>query len=625
MHVFYEEGGTFKVGSVLADQNTSLQIEAPHGKRSKIKAASVLLSFERPSPLEFMAQAQKIADELDSDFLWECSEQGEFDYHVLAREYFGRAPEAVEAAGLLIRLHQAPMHFYKRGHGCYKPAPADALAAAKASVERKRREAEQQGRYVSQLLERKLPHEFAPQLLRLLYAPEKSSLEWKALEAASKETRLSAPRLLEQCGALASPHEYHFNRFLFEHFSEGTGFPDIPPPALPEHLPEAVVRAFSIDDATTTEIDDAFSVTVLENGNFQIGVHIAAPALGIAPGSEVDSIAAKRLSTVYTPARKITMLPDPVIERFSLREGHTPPAVSMYLEVRAEGYEVISSETRVERVPIAANLRHDALEAAFNEQALTTGSIAHRFGEELEVLWQFARQLEARRAKEGVERGARVDYSFYVDAGRVTIRERRRGSPIDKVVSELMIHVNTEWGRKFAELEVPAIYRSQANGKVCMSTSPLPHQGLNVAQYVWASSPLRRFVDLMNQRQIAALAKGDTPPYSQGSEAMYVALRDFDLAHEAYSEFQRTMERYWSLAWLLQENVNTAAGAVLKENLVKLDAVPLITRVPSLPPLAPGARVELQVDQVDLIELTLSCAFKQRLAEPDRRIEEEAV
>ena len=297
-NVFYEEEGAFKVGAVLADNEASLQVEAPHGKRSKIKASAVLFRFDGAGLGDFVGAAQKLAEGIDADFLWQCCGQGEFSFDTLAKEYFGRAPEPVESAGLLLKLHGAPMYFYKKGKGRYKAAPPDALKAALASVERKRREAEQRAQYVANLVEGKLPSEFVPLQSQLLYKPEKQSIEWKALEEACEKLKTTPARLFEHCGALPSSHDYHLNRFVFEHFPRGTGFPDLPVPASPQDQPLAEVEAFSIDDVTTTEIDDAFSVTKSPDGKLRIGIHIAAPALGIAPGSAVDAVARARLSTV---------------------------------------------------------------------------------------------------------------------------------------------------------------------------------------------------------------------------------------------------------------------------------------------------------------------------------------
>ena len=102
----------------------------------------------------------------------------------------------------------------------------------------------------------------------------------------------------------------------------------------------ADVTAFSIDDVTTTEIDDAFSVTPLTLGSFRIGIHIAIPTLGIPPGSPLDTAAAQRLSTVYLPGKKITMLPEAVIQHYTLCERGLCPALSMYLDV-ADDFTVI--------------------------------------------------------------------------------------------------------------------------------------------------------------------------------------------------------------------------------------------------------------------------------------------
>jgi exoribonuclease II len=492
MNVFYEEEGSFKVGAVLADNDTSLQVEAPHGKRSKVKAANVLFRFDEPMS-GFLESAQKAAEEMDLDFLWECCGRDEFSYDGLAREYFGHAPSARESAALLIRLHGAPMYFYRKGKGRYRPAPPDALKAALASVERKRQQAVLQARHVEQLQRFELPEEFKPRLSELLYKPDRNTVEVKALEEAAANAKLSPLRLLERCGAIASTHDYHLNRFLFDHFPRGTGFPVTDDVAPLVDLPAADVAAFSIDDSTTTEIDDAFSVTPAPGGGWRIGIHIAAPAAGIAPGSALDLEAAARLSTVYMPGGKITMLPEPAIARYSLAEGKLCPALSLYLDL-ASDLSVRGHRTVLEQVHIAANLRHATLEAQFNEESLSAELPAFPFARELKLLWELATVLEAGRGRPdpGPARAVFTDYNFYVEDERVRIIERRRGSPVDKLVSELMILVNSEWGRALAEAGIAAIYRVQSNGKVRMSTVPAAHQGLGVAQYLWASSPLRR-------------------------------------------------------------------------------------------------------------------------------------
>ena len=616
MNVFYEEEGTFKAGIILADNITSLQVEAPHGKRSKIKGVSVLLKFDAPPLSEFMRIAQKTADEIDLSFLWECcATDVEFASDTLATDYFGHSPSPVEWAAVLIRLHAAPMYFYKKGRGRYKAAPPEALKSALASQDKKRLQAEQQSRYVSLLITFTLPDEFRPLLSELLYQPDKSSIEWKALDAACTAVKLSAPKLLEKCGAIPSSHDYHFNRFLLEYFPEGIGFGSLngsDDQITWSDLPVADVAAFSIDDATTTEIDDAFSVTPLPFGSIRIGIHIAAPALGIGAGSPLNDVVAKRLSTVYMPGDKITMLPEAVIHHYTLGEDRLCPVLSMYLEV-ADDFTIITTHSCIEQVRISANLRHDTLEKHFNEQTLTGNTIDHPFGQELRSLWNFASRMEALRGKGSDSNNDKIDYSFNVKDDFVMITERRRGSPIDKVVAELMIFVNTEWGKQLADGGVAGIYRNQSGGKVRMSTSPAPHQGLGVSQYAWASSPLRRYIDLINQRQLIALLRREEPPYAREGDELLLAIRDFEAVYEAYGEFQRSMERYWCLRWLLQENINTTGAQVLKENLVRLDRLPLVMRVPSLSDMPPETHVELEISQIDLLELTCDARYMRRM------------
>ena len=360
MNVFYEEDGSFKVAAILADNGASLQVESPHGKRSKIKLSHVLFRFDG-AIAHFMEEAQQAADALDVAFLWECCGDAEFSYESLGREYFGHAPSPQESAALLLRLHGSPMYFYRKGKGHYKPAPAEALKAALASIERKQQQAALQARYLEQLSRFEFPEEFRTHLPELLYRPDRNSVEVKALEQAASEAGMSTAHLLSRCGAIGAPHDYHLNRFLFDYFPAGRD-PLVQQATVIPDLPRAPVAAFSIDDATTTEIDDAFSVRRLPDGGWEIGVHIAAPALGIAPGSALDDEAASRMSTVYMPGAKITMLPEAVIEQYTLAEGRSAPAVSLYLDL-ASDLRVRSTRSAVERVPIVANLRHEALEA----------------------------------------------------------------------------------------------------------------------------------------------------------------------------------------------------------------------------------------------------------------------
>ncbi|MBA5607639.1 RNB domain-containing ribonuclease [Duganella sp. FT3S] len=622
MNLFFEESGDFKVGTVLSQAGEAYQVELASGKRTKVKVKDVLLQFDKPTPAELHEQAKAVAADIDLEFLWEVAGEDEFGFADLGAEYFGHAPLPFEAAGLILSLHGAPIYFYKKGRGRYKAAPEQSLRAAQAGIEKKKQQAIIQAQYVDELKANKLPESMRNIVQQLLFKPDKNAIEYKALEAACDELHTNAQRLMLAVGGVASPKALHMSKFLFENFPRGAGFPDVPVPVAPTDLPVAEVRAFSIDDVTTTEIDDAFSVVRLDDGTVRVGIHIAAPGLGIKPDDAVDKMARARMSTVYMPGDKITMLPDSIVEAFTLAEGKTCPALSLYATLNPADWSVVSTVTRAELVPIANNLRHNDLDELVNEETLASGVGEYAHKEELALLWQWAQHLEqgrmAKREAFGLkpEQNNRVDFNFYVEDDVVTVTRRKRGAPLDKIVAELMIFANSSWGKMMHEHGVPGIYRSQGGGtggwaakmQVRMVTHAAPHQGLGVDQYAWSTSPLRRYTDLVNQWQILACAEhGVTAPlvapFKPKDANLFAIVSAFDAAYAAYADFQSNMERYWCLRWLGQEDARQVEAVVLKDEVLRLVDIPLIIRLPGMPQVARGAQVKLDIlrwDEVDL-------------------------
>lgn len=612
MFALYEENGDFKLGTILTEADSSLQIESQHGKRQKVKPSNVLLRFREPSLAEFARLAAAVVDELDVDFLWEASGGHEFAFEELARDYFGRTPNAPEAAGILYKLHAAPIYFHRKGKGRYRAAPQEILKAALAAVEKKRLQGKQIEEWAVMLADAQFPEVWRPLLRELLYQPDRNRIEAKALEQACADTGLSPAKLLERCGALPSTHDYHLGRFLFEYFPRGTAFTSALDHSPPIGLPVAQVEAFSLDDATTTEIDDAFSVRQIDGGLIEVGIHIAAPGLGFAPDSAVDRIAWERLSTIYIPGNKITMLPDAVIGAFTLAQGADRPAISLYVQIDAKTMAIRQTYSRIEAVPVKANLRHHEVESL--NDSLPTGSVAPNvpFAGELQTLYVFALTLEEGRGQAG-QTFDRPEYTFNVADDRISITERKRGLPLDKLVAEMMILANRTWGKLLADHDIAAIYRAQSQGKVRMTTAPAEHQGLGVGFYAWSSSPLRRYIDLLNQWQLAALLNDTSPPFQRNSATLLGAIREFEVAYAAYAEFQDRMEQYWCLRWLLQENVVQCEASVAREGVVKLRAIPLYVRMSSLPDLPPGTPVIVEVESIDLVDNTVRAVYKSRV------------
>jgi exoribonuclease-2 len=641
MNLFFEESGDFKVGSVLSQAGEAYQVEMPSGKRTKVKIKDVLLQYEKPNPAELLDAAKAIAADVDLEFLWEVAGEDEFGFAELGAEYFGHTPLPSEAAGLVLALHNAPIYFYKKGRGRYKAAPEQSLRAAQAGIEKKKQQAAIQQTYVDELKAGRLPAALQPMVQQLLFKPDKNTIEYKALEAAANELQTTQQRLMLTAGGIASPKELHMARFLFEHFPRGAGFAPVTVPAAPGGLPLAKVAAFSIDDVTTTEIDDAFSVEQLDDGKVRIGIHIAAPGLAVRPDDAIDKIARGRMSTVYMPGDKITMLPDEVVNAFTLAEGNDCPALSLYATVDPSDWSVVSTTTRAELVPIKSNLRHNDLDELVNEETLASGEGEYPHKAELAVLWQWALQLEAGRMKKREEFGLkpeqnnRVDFNFYVEDDVVSVVRRKRGAPLDKIVAELMIFANSSWGKLLHDSGLPGIYRSQGAGsgagwaakmQVRMVTHAAPHQGLGVDQYAWSTSPLRRYTDLVNQWQILAAAEhGVTAPlvapFKPRDATLFSIVSAFDAAYAAYNDFQQNMERYWCLRWLGQENAKQVDAVVLKDEVLRLVDIPLIVRLAGMPAVARGAQVRLDVVRWDEVDLSLETRLLEvAAAAPDAEL-----
>ncbi len=295
------------------------------------------------------------------------------------------------------------------------------------------------------------------------------------------------------------------------------------------------------------------------------------------------------------------MLPEAAVQAATLAAGQDVPALSFYGVFDPVSHLMVASRSAIERVPIAENLRLHELESRMTPEAVAAGRIEGAYGAELVTLHRLATTLAGLRGK--TDDSDRVDYEFDVKDGRVSIGIRQRGNPVDTVVSELMILVNQEWGKLLAEQGVAGIYRTQQNGKTRMGTDALPHEGLGVAQYAWSSSPLRRYVDLVNQRQLIAHLRQQAPPFSKRSRDSISALaelaRRFDLTYDAYNEFQRSLERFWTLRYLKQEGIGEFDGHIIRDELVRAARLPLVVKLDKNPALDAKTAVRVAVGELD--------------------------
>ncbi|MBC7468111.1 MAG: RNB domain-containing ribonuclease [Ramlibacter sp.] len=641
MFALFEEAGKFQAGRVLSEAEASSQIELDSGKRVKVKAANVLLKFEKPAPSDLIRQAQALAEGIELELAWEFAPEEEFGFAELARDYFSEKATLEQQAAALFRLFEAPHYFRRAGKGRFRKAPAEILQQALVAIEKKKQIQQQISQWSAELAAGSCPQPIREQLFKILFKPDKNAPEYKAVVEASRATHTAPLDLLQRAGAIASPYQFHWKRFLFENFPKGTAFPPLPAPPVRDELPLATVQAFSVDDSSTTEIDDALSVQGLGSGTVTVGIHIAAPGLALQPGAPIDQVARVRLSTVYMPGYKITMLPDDVVQAYTLKEGRDCPAVSLYVVFDEATLEVKASETKIERVPIVANLRHDQLDAVVTPQWLEQPAFEHAgdpapasfLREPLSFLYRLAKHLKAQReiVRGKPENFTRPDYNFKLVGNdgaepigdeEVRISVRQRGTPLDLMVAEAMILANSTWGSWLSELGVPGIYRSQASMapgvKVRMGTKALPHAGLGVKSYAWSTSPLRRYTDLVNQWQIIAAARhGRTAalaaPFKPRDAELFSIISGFDAAYSAYNGYQAGMERFWTLKYLEQQGIKELVGTVVREGLVRADDLPLVLGVMGGNELPRGARVRVQLGEIDEITLDVKGTVIERL------------
>jgi exoribonuclease-2 len=647
MYVLFEEAGKFMAGRVMSEAEASAQVELDSGKRVKVKAAQMLLKFEKPAPAALLSEAAALSPSIELELAYEFASDNEFGFADLAQDYFSSAATTVQQVAALIRLHEAPHYFRRAGKGRYRKAPAEIVQQALAAIEKKKQIQAQIEAWAADLVAGTCPAPIREQLYKILFRPDKNTPEYKAVVEASKSSQTAPLDLLQNAGAIASAWDFHWQRFLFDLFPKGTGFPALQAPAITDELPLAPVQAFSIDDSHTTEIDDALSLQGLGTGTVTVGIHIAAPGLALTPGSAIDQLGRARLSTVYMPGYKITMLPDSVVQAYTLIEGRACPAVSLYVTFSEDTLEVQHTETRLERVNILANLRHDQLDQTITREWLEadtadTPSDLPVDRATLAFFWRLAQTLKARRE---VVRGKpesfnRPDYSFKLDRSSndapptgeetVMICVRQRGAPLDLMVAEAMILANSTWGQWLASLGVPGIYRSQASMapgvKVRMGTKALPHAGIGVPSYAWSTSPLRRYTDLVNQWQIIACAKhGATAalaaPFKPKDAELFSIISGFDAAYSAYNSVQSSMERYWTLRHVQQQGITDLEASLVKEMgggiwLVRADSLPLMFSVMGAQGLLRGARVRVQLGEIDLMALDVKGTVTEHLDAP---------
>lgn len=630
MFVFFEDLNDFKIGKILSRTESTIQVESTKNKKLKVKKNNVLFEFNNIRNNndilcdDILLHASNIAEKLDPNFLWEFLKLEEFNAIDLAIEYFGKNITTIEKMSIFIFLHKNPIYFYKKRPGVYYPANAENIKQGLLSLEKKKQYIKKIEDISNSMINGILPDEIKSSLDNLISLPDKNSIQWKSLDRACSLLKTSPEKLLISLNAWPNNLIMHKRSFLganscYENIQNN--FPKIVTDfEYPTTLHEDI---YSIDDSNTTEIDDALSVKILENGNIKIGIHIAAPGISIIKNSEYDQIARAKCSTIYLPGEKITMLPENLIKIFSLDEGKLVPSLSLYITFNKENHKIEETFSCIEKIIVKKNLRIKEIEHIFNIDDLND-DVLLPYNTWVKSLWKISKTLSKKREeiRGKPENHSRQEYDFVLNGDpndnntKIDIKKRMRHSPINMIVSEFMILANTIWGKFLYNHEIPAIYRYQQYGKAKMSTYSMPHEGIGVSQYVWSTSPLRRYIDLVNQWQIISIIKhGITSklfsPFKHNDSDLFSIISLFESQYKEILNFQNKIEKFWCIKWLEQNQIKKIQAEVIRDKFIRFLDLPIVLKLNELPNLKPGDLIEIEIMNTDETSLNIECRFNK--------------
>lgn len=371
----------------------------------------------------------------------------------------------------------------------------------------------------------------------------------------------------------------------------------------------------TIDDDTTTDIDDALSFEENEDGTFRIGIHIADASNYVTPESLIDQEALQRGTAIYLPDLKVPMCPEILSDSVcSLVAGKKRLAFSFLVDFDAD-FNIVSSKMASSIIKVAERLTYDSA-----NEYLAQG----RWSKFMDIV----RKLKEKRLQNGAMVVPFPRVNVKVKDGQIFIEREAPDSPSQLLVSELMILANSTAGNYLAEHEAPGIFRSQEPPekplddliadfdpvkaynsrrflkKGTMGITPAHHTGLGLDSYVQVTSPIRRYNDLLMQRQLKSMLNGsvDEPMYK--AEDLDRLLAYTKQATSTADMLERERKNYWILRYLEEHSGEEMEAIVLAnhpdKHIVQLCGCLLENECPHVPghPLPPGTHIHVKIDLV---------------------------
>ncbi len=648
--VEFLSSGSLKIGVVTGDNKGKLQVTDQNGRRHSVPERNVLVRHEETAQGRISETVEAVQEridrilaDVDTELLWESirEQQREFQPDELAEIYFG-STDCCSLSASLRAVLQDTVHFKIRGTHI-SPRPPDQVAAQQIAAQRQE-EKEDLRRRTRAWLAEVLAGELAPSSLsedekeivsrRLedFLAQRQSDEEvvvWLQGLDPDLAPRMAAYDILATLGRLpasadpllaAAGIDPRFAREALDLASNLSPYTESP-----SRASQTALFTLAIDDEDTREIDDAFSVEVDREG-LTLFVHIADITCFVTKSDSLDLEARRRISTVYLPQTTVRMLPEPLsCDLGSLREGALRPALTLSARFdtghRLVDWSFDRTEIRVDR-----HLSYD------DANAILDGEQGDRLSDSLSPLRALSRSLSEERSAQGALMLNKPELKIVAKKDSVTLKLVDSGSPSRRLVGELMILMNALAARFAIEKRVPLIFRSQPPPaepfevpetydplrfnaifmqleKSRLSLEPAPHAGLGLEAYTQMTSPIRRYCDLIVQRQLISALQGDPPPYTK--EELAEALELVQASDGDIRAAERNANRFYVLTYLAEHCQDAIFDAVVlrpvgRGFLVETREYLIRGLVRSAAELQPGQQLRLRIDQVNPVRNILT-------------------
>ena len=655
--------GGITIARVVDVEASRVRVAVRRKKEARLPAERIVLSTRvfaegDEQVADFRKQSEDIASEVDIAELWEVvsDEQDALSFEDLTELYWGSSANAAQQVALLLRLDRDSLYF-DDGKSGYTPRTPSAVEETLARRKRQAQQAAEAEALVTSLEDGELPVTLTPHQQMLIdsirdYAAfgddyTRSALVKSLLNKMQRKSgnlQRLAFNVLVSCGEFAPDEPLELVRDeIAEAFSDDalTAAEAISDADLlidPNRIDLTALATITIDDADTQDRDDALSLERLDTEKYRLGIHITDAGALIPQDSVLDEVANLRMASLYIPDRKIPMLPTAVSHnKGSLEAGKRRAALSLLADIGSDG-EILRYEVKPSIISSDAALSYDEA-----NEAISDASHAHH--DMLVSLYTLTEALARQREAAGAVSIDRAELLInVVSPDDVQVNVVQRNSPAREMVAECMVLCNSLLASFCRDHDIPAAYRSQTApdlsdlgaglppGVDIGEDGPLrqylmlrrfapaqsgntaaPHGGLGVQAYIQATSPLRRYPDMVMQRQITHYLSADEPLYSVEDITSVAGRADVQL--RAMGKLEDERRRYWLLKFFklrMEQSPDDETAALFKaivlENqprrsaLLELAEYPFRMRARLPDATLPGTTVTLRLHSVDLWE-----------------------